>query len=123
LLVDPTTNPGRWTAEEREQVERHPQASYEALLPCGLSRGQLMMAYQHHERIDGGGYPVGVMDDEIHPWAKIVAIADRFDALSTGRAYRRGLELPQAIAQLELEAQGGLDAEMTQCWIKSLRSN
>jgi hypothetical protein len=123
LAVDPTSNSGRWTPDEREQVERHPQASYEAVLPCGLSEGQLMMAYQHHERIDGRGYPVGVLGDEIHPWARLLAIVDRFDALSTGRAYRRGLELPEALAQLEVEAQGGLDPEMTRCWINSLKSS
>jgi len=123
LLVDPTTNPGRWTAEEREQVERHPQASYEALLPYGLSQGQLMMAYQHHERMDGAGYPVGIVGAEIHTWAKILAIVDRFDAMSAGRSYRRPMELPEALTQLEIEAQDSLDPEMTQCWIKSLRSN
>lgn len=123
LQVDPAANSGRWTAEEREQVERHPQASYEALLPCGPTHGQLMMAYQHHERLDGRGYPVGILGDEMHPWARLMAIVDRFDAMTTSRGYRRALELPEAIAQLESEAGSGLDQEMTQCWIRSLTSN
>jgi HD-GYP domain-containing protein (c-di-GMP phosphodiesterase class II) len=123
LPVDPAANSGRWTAEEREQVERHPQTSYELLLACGLARGQLMMAYQHHERIDGRGYPVGILGEEIHPWARMMAIVDRFDAMTTARGYRRALELPEALDYLEQEAGSGLDLEMTQCWIRSLKSN
>jgi hypothetical protein len=123
LPVDPAANSGRWTAEEREQVERHPQSSYESLLACGLTHAQLMMAYQHHERIDGLGYPVGILGEEIHPWARLMAIVDRFDAMTTARGYRRALELPEALAHLEQEAGIGLDLEMTQCWIRSLKSN
>jgi hypothetical protein len=123
LQVDPAANSVRWTADEREQVERHPQASYESLLSSGLTNGQLMMAYQHHERIDGRGYPVGILGEETHPWARLMAIVDRFDAMTTARGYRRALELPEALAQLEREAGSGLDLEMTRCWIRSLTSN
>ncbi len=123
LFVDAWANPGRWTAEEREMVERHPQVGFEDLLPQNFSRGQLMMAYQHHERMDGSGYPVGIVADEIHPWAKMLAIADRFEALTSARSYRRGMELPEALAQLEQDAGHHLDPEMTQCWIHSLQSS
>jgi HD-GYP domain-containing protein (c-di-GMP phosphodiesterase class II) len=123
LQVDPAANSGRWTAEEREQVERHPQASFESLRACGLTHGQLMMAYQHHERIDGRGYPVGILGEEIHPWARLMAIVDRFEAMTTPRGYRRALELSDALSHLEREAGSGLDQEMTQCWIRSLKSN
>jgi HD-GYP domain-containing protein (c-di-GMP phosphodiesterase class II) len=121
LLIDPTTNPGRWTAEEREQVERHPQRSYEDLKEFDLSEGQLMMAYQHHERADGSGYPVGILGDEIHPWAKMLAVADRFEAMTTARSYRRALDLQAAIAQLDVEAKDQLDAETTRWWVQSLQ--
>ncbi len=123
LLIDMWSNPGRWSAEERELVERHPQRSYETLMSCGpLTTGQLMMAYQHHERMDGGGYPVGVLGEEIHPWARMLAIADRFQALTSGRCSRRVMQLPEALLQLERDAGDYLDREMTECWIKSLRS-
>jgi HD-GYP domain-containing protein (c-di-GMP phosphodiesterase class II) len=91
------------------------------LLVCrALSHEQLMMAYQHHERVDGCGYPVGVLGVEIHPWAKMLAVADRFQALTTGRCGRRVMPLPEALAQLARDADDYLDSEMTQCWIKSL---
>jgi hypothetical protein len=123
LFVDAWANPGRWSAEERDMVERHPQVSYEDLRPQNFSHAQLMMAYQHHERIDGTGYPVGILGDEIHPWAKLLAIADRFEALTSGRAYRKPFTLPEAIKQLSIDAGAHLDRELTQCWIQSLRSN
>lgn len=123
LMIDPTTNPGRWTAEEREQVERHPQKSYEELKEFQVTEGQLMMAYQHHERNDGSGFPVGILGDEIHPWAKMLAVADRFEAMTTARAYRKAMDLPAAIAQLETESKDQLDAETTRCWIQSLGKN
>jgi hypothetical protein len=123
LFVDAWANPGRWSPEERDLVERHPQASYEDLRPQNFSHAQLMMAYQHHERVDGSGYPVGILGDEIHPWAKMLAVADRFEALTSGRAYRKPYALPEALRQLELDAGTHLDREMTRCWIQSLRSN
>lgn len=123
LFVDAWANPGRWSAEERDMVERHPQVGYEDLRPQNFSHAQLMMAYQHHERMDGSGYPVGILEEEIHPWAKMLAIADRFEALISGRAHRKPFTLPDAINQLDVEAGDHLDREMTRCWIQSLRSS
>ncbi len=45
-------------------------------------------AFQHHERLDGSGYPRGLLDFEIHPYAKIIAVADVFDAVTSNRVYR-----------------------------------
>ena len=61
-----------------------------------LTWSQLMMVYQHHERLDGRGYPVGIVDDEIDPWAKICAVADVFDALTCDRPYRKAMSVPGA---------------------------
>jgi hypothetical protein len=119
--VNVWSNPARWSPDERELVERHPQQSYEILLACGgLSQAQLLMAYQHHERMDGSGFPVGIMGDEIHPWSRMLAVADRFQALTSGRCFRLPLALPETLDQLAQDAGNYLDEEMTQCWIKSL---
>jgi HD-GYP domain-containing protein (c-di-GMP phosphodiesterase class II) len=123
VLVDVWGSSRRWTDEEREAVERHPQRSYEALLECGLDTDQLMMAYQHHERADGSGYPVKILQGEIHPWARMLAVADRFQALVAGRSYRQPLCLEDAIKTLTTESEEHLDAEITTWWIKSLQSN
>lgn len=114
----------RWTAEERELVHRHPQVGYEALQEANLlAREPLLMAYQHHERADGSGYPVGILLKEIHPWARALAIADRFQTLTAGRGYRPALSLDEAVEKLRNEADVLFDREMTPCWIQSLRPN
>lgn len=119
--VNVWSNPARWSPDERELVERHPQQSYEILLACGgLSQPQLLMAYQHHERMDGNGFPVGILGEEIQLWSRILAVADRFQALTSGRCFRLPLALPETIDQLMQDAGNYLDEEMTQCWIKSL---
>jgi response regulator RpfG family c-di-GMP phosphodiesterase len=123
ILVDVWGSSRRWTEEEREAVERHPQRSYEALIECGLETEQLMMAYQHHERADGSGYPVKILHDEIHPWARMLAVADRFQALVAGRRYRQPLSLEDAVNTLTIESEKHLDPEITTWWIKSLQSN
>lgn len=58
-------------------------------------------AFQHHERGDGSGYPRGLVDFEIHPFAKIIAIADVFDALTSNRSYRKKMLPSEAILILE----------------------
>ena len=124
MLVDIWGVSRRWTDSEREQVERHPQHSYEMLkAACEIDNDQLMMAYQHHERSDGSGYPVRILLDEIHPWARMLGLADRFQALTAGRGYREALGLDEAIDMLTKEAVPHFDIGMTQSWIKSLRSN
>ena len=118
------SRPGRWSEEERIVIEGHPQRGFEELQAMQiLSREQLLMAYQHHERIDGSGYPVAVLGDEIHLWAKILAVVDRFDALSMSRAARRPLTLTEAIEHLDREAGITLDAEVTRCWTSMLQTS
>ena len=80
--------------------------------------GQLMMVYQHHERPDGQGYPVGIEQDEIHPWAEICSVVDVFDALTSERPYRRPMPAPRALEYLQSKAGTQFNAEIVQCWIR-----
>ncbi|QDU89170.1 Cyclic di-GMP phosphodiesterase response regulator RpfG [Pirellulimonas nuda] len=109
---------GKLSDEEWGQIRMHPQRGYEDLCEgAGLSEGQLMMVYSHHERIDGQGYPVGMVGDEIHPWAKLLAVVDVFDAITGARPYRAPMKIGQALAFLERNAGAHLDPDMVQCWI------
>jgi putative nucleotidyltransferase with HDIG domain len=92
--------PGELTNEEYEQVKSHTDLGFDLLrkvheIPIPVAH----CALQHHERIDGAGYPRGLKGDEIHRYAKILSVADVFDAITTQRAYRsamlphKGLEL------------------------------
>lgn len=124
LPADAVSKGSRGVPEERDAFERHPQTGYEDLLLIPeLVPGQLMMAYQHHERADGGGYPVQVPGDEIHLWAKMLAVVDRFDSLTVGRAHRRAVRIADALDRIKQDASGYLDPEMTKCWVSLMNSN
>lgn len=84
---------------------------------------QLMMAYQHHERPDGKGYPVGIGGDEIHPWAHICKIADVFDALTSERPYRKPDPISRVLEMMESRAGIEFDGEMMQCFQAMFRSS
>ena len=77
-------------AKQSSELNRHPAAGYEILLPINHPYADIpLMAKYHHERLDGRGYPDGLVDEQIPLGAKIVALADSFDAMTTDRPYRR----------------------------------
>lgn len=110
-------NKGRLDNQDWDIIRRHPFDGFVALVNRPeVSRDQLMMVYQHHERIDGSGYPVGLIGDEIHPFARICSVVDVFDALTSSRPYRIANTTNEALETLDRLANDKLDAEMVQCW-------
>ena len=79
---------GLLTDEEYELIKQHPQKGYDFLKKHPLDERIMNVALMHHERCDGSGYPQGLKADEIDDFAKIVAIADYYDALTSARVYR-----------------------------------
>jgi len=109
--------PGKLDDLEFREIKRHPLVGFRKLCRrSDLSEGQLMMVYQHHERNDGGGYPVGFQADEIHPWAKICAVVDVFEALTSQRPYRTPMPRKKAFELIERDAGTAFDEEMVRCW-------
>jgi hypothetical protein len=87
--------PYKIDAKQSSELNRHPAAGYEILSPINHPYADIpLTARYHHERIDGRGYPEGLMGDQIPLAAKIVSLADSFDAMTTDRPYkkRRGFE-------------------------------
>jgi putative two-component system response regulator len=80
--------PGPLTATEREGMERHPELAYDMLLPIDYLRQALDIPYCHHEKWDGSGYPRGLRGEEIPLSARLFAVVDVWDALSSERPYR-----------------------------------
>ncbi|WP_462326418.1 HD domain-containing phosphohydrolase [Desulfobaculum sp.] len=82
--------PDRLTAEEYEVIKKHTEIGYAILnaSPKRIMRAAAILAYQHHERWDGSGYPQGLAGEEIHLYGRIGAIADVFDALLSKRVYK-----------------------------------
>lgn len=91
--------PGRLSQEEWEHIRRHPTAGRQMLEDTFLEEvGQVIE--QHHEREDGLGYPLGLTGREISIEAKIIAVADAFDAMTSDRPYRKAMSTEQALAEL-----------------------
>lgn len=95
--------PGKYTDEEYALVKMHTQYSYELLQPLALDEHIKMAALLHHERCDGSGYPNGLKKDETDSFARVVAIADVYDAMTTARSYRAPLCPFQVIEKFERE--------------------
>ena len=113
---------GRLDQRTREQLERYPTVGYEQLCERpDLEQGQLMMVYQHREHADGSGYPVGIDQSEIHPWAKILAVTAAFDARTSGAYYRRRNCLADALAYMTDRAYRHFDPKAVLCWISTFQ--
>jgi len=100
LIVDLNVinSPERFNAKDSKEMSRHPAAGYEILSPISHPYADIpLMARYHHERIDGNGYPDGLKGDEIPPGARIVTLADSFDAMTTDRPYRKKLPLADVL--------------------------
>jgi HD-GYP domain-containing protein (c-di-GMP phosphodiesterase class II) len=112
--------PGLLDARERELIRQHPTSGFRIVAPLGqLTWAQLMMVYQHHERIDGGGYPVGAVGEEIHLWGRLCAVADVFDALTAKRSYREPGTAAAAIGIMQSE-KGHFDDDLLRLWTETV---
>ena len=81
--------PGPLTADERKLMQRHVQIGFDLVADIAFLADAAEIVLTHHERYDGGGYPRGLKRDEILPSARIFAVADSFDAITSDRPYRR----------------------------------
>ena len=93
--------PGALTPEERKIVETHPRLGYELASSAPALREVLTVILHHHERMDGLGYPSGLLGTSIPLEARVVAVADVWDALTSDRAYRPGWDPAHALAHIE----------------------
>jgi PAS domain S-box-containing protein/putative nucleotidyltransferase with HDIG domain len=95
------SKPGKLTAAEYALIKGHAQASYDVLKNVDFPWAIADMVLQHHERIDGSGYPQGLKGDAILPEAKILAVADVVEAMGSHRPYRPGLGIDRALQEIE----------------------
>ena len=106
--------PGRLTDGERKVMEGHAEIGYRILAGSEVELLDLaaLMAFTHHERIDGTGYPRGLSGDEIPIEGRIAAVADVFDALTSDRVYRPAFEVDEARAMMEEGRGTQFDADL-----------
>lgn len=95
--------PGRLTDAEFEKIKRHPTIGRDILKPIPSLSEIIPIVHLHHERWDGGGYPLGLKGEEIPLWARFTSVADTFHALTSDRPYRKGMPGEKALAIIRSE--------------------
>ncbi len=109
---DILTKPSRLNALEYKLVQTHVEYSYEILKDVEFSLPIAEIIYQHHERMDGSGYPRGLSGDRICPEARILAVADVLESMATHRPYRPALGMETAIAEIVSHRGSWFDPEV-----------
>ncbi len=111
------TKPQRLNGNEYEMVKQHPLYGAKIVEPLGLPQTVSDVILQHHERPDGKGYPNGIVKDQISIYAKIVSIADSYDAMTSQRAYRNNLPPSEALEEIRSKSGTQFDPEITELFV------
>jgi putative nucleotidyltransferase with HDIG domain len=98
------SKPGKLSTVEFELIKQHSQAGHEILAAIEFDRPVAQMVVQHHERLNGSGYPQGLSGEDILPEARILAVADVVEAMSSHRPYRAALGIEPALAEIHDDA-------------------
>jgi putative nucleotidyltransferase with HDIG domain len=114
--------PGRLEPHEFDEMKRHASIGEAVVMHVSGLKDVARIAGQDHERWAGGGYPRGLKGEEILPEARLLAIADVFDAMTTTRPYREALNQDLALAHLESVAGDQLEPELTRAFVDMARS-
>ena len=114
--------PGKLTVEEFAHIQEHPVRSFQVVRGVPQLAKALDGILYHHERYDGSGYPEGLAGETIPLQARIVQVADIFDALTSTRSYRAAHEWSKALDILREEAGQTIDAALQQVFDKMIRS-
>ena len=112
------SKPGKLTAIEFSMIKIHPQAGYDILKDVEFSWPIAQMVLQHHERLDGSGYPQGLKADGILIEAKILVVADVVEAMATHRPYRAALGIDAALKEIERGHGTAYDAAVVDACMK-----
>jgi response regulator RpfG family c-di-GMP phosphodiesterase len=122
LIVDLSVinSPERFSAKESKEMSRHPAAGYEILAPISHPYADIpLMARYHHERMDGNGYPDGLKGEQIPAGARIVTLADSFDAMTTDRPYRKKLPLEEVLEDFRVNTGSQFDPQVVSAFCRA----
>jgi putative nucleotidyltransferase with HDIG domain len=110
--------PGRLTAQEYGLIKLHPQIGRKILEKVGHFEGLLAVVELHHENHDGSGYPYGLAGENVPVSARIVHIADSFDAMTTNRSYRSARPISDALREIEIHAGRMFDPQAARLFVR-----
>ncbi|GAA4818190.1 HD-GYP domain-containing protein [Streptomyces ziwulingensis] len=111
---------GPLTPEERRVIELHPEYGHEMVRGIRFLGEARAAVLHHHERLDGSGYPYGLAGAQIPESARVVAVADAFDAMTSNRSYRRARPVPAALTELRRCAGAQFDPRMVAALVRAL---
>jgi putative nucleotidyltransferase with HDIG domain len=113
--------PGRLTDQEFISVKEHPSAGYEMLLEAkGVGKIALDVCLHHHEKMDGSGYPKGLKGEQISLYAKMGAVCDVYDAITSNRPYKAGWCPAESLKKMSEWSKGHFDERVFQAFIRSI---
>ncbi len=115
--------PDRLNSEEVEEIRKHPGESARILAPLEGIKENIEVIYSHHERIDGNGYPERKSSDRIPLRARIIAVADAFDAMTSDRPYRKAMDEETAFEELEKNRNSQFDSDVVDAFVGVYRRN
>jgi GGDEF domain-containing protein len=115
--------PGRLTDEEYAVIKLHPRIGYRLVQQVPALEPISLVILHHHERFDGRGYPAGLSGEEIPLEARIVGVADAFDAITSDRPYQAARSVDEALAELERCAGGQFDPEIVRHFVDIVRDD
>ncbi|WP_313884941.1 HD domain-containing phosphohydrolase [Desulfofundulus sp. TPOSR] len=110
--------PGPLTPEERKEMQGHPEVGARILEPAGFPGGVTAAVRHHHEDYGGGGYPDGLSGEEIPLLARIIRVADAYDAMTSARPYRKALTPDQAFNELKRCAGSQFDPRVVEAFLR-----
>ena len=121
--ADIVTKPSALTPLEFSIVKEHPQKAYAILKEMGFPWPVPQIVFQHHERLDGSGYPQGLKGNEIPLEARVLAVADVVEAISSDRPYRTNLGIDAALEEIDKNKGVLYDTEVTRACLKCFETS
>jgi len=121
MPMEVLNKPGKLTDEEFAIIKKHPEEGHKLLLgSSGADQIALDVVLHHHEKTDGSGYPKGLADHDISLFAKMGAVCDVYDAITSNRPYKAGWDPPESLRKMAEWTKGHFDQKVFQAFVKSV---
>lgn len=121
MPMEVLNKPGKLTDEEFAIIKKHPEEGHRMLLVgSDVNEVVLDVVLHHHEKTDGSGYPEGLLDDDISQFAKMGAVCDVYDAITSNRPYKAGWDPAESLRRMAEWSKGHFDQTIFQAFVKSV---